>query len=155
MRAMMLDQDEYFIQKALLLAKKAESASEVPVGAVIVCDNKIIAEGWNQPIQSRDPSAHAEIVAIRNAAAHLNNYRLNDTTLYVTLEPCMMCVGAMIHARIGRLVFGACDPKTGAVKSVFQLLDDVQHNHAMQWEGGICAETCAQLLKNFFRQKRR
>lgn len=151
---MILDQDEYFIQKALLLAKKAESAGEVPVGAVIVCENKIIAEGWNQPIQSHDPSAHAEMVAIRKAAQYLENYRLKNTTLYVTLEPCAMCVGVIIHARIDRLVFGADDPKTGAVKSVFQLLDAAQHNHVARWNGGVCADACTQLLKNFFQQKR-
>ena len=143
-----------FIQYALSLAKKAEKEGEVPVGAVIVCDNKIMAEGWNQPIQLHDPSAHAEMMVLRKAAQHIGNYRLKNTTLYVTLEPCAMCVGAMIHARIERLVFGAYDPKAGAVKSVFQLLDDSRHNHAIQWEGGVCANECAAILKSFFQARR-
>lgn len=151
---MILKTDKQFIQHALMLAKKAESEGEVPVGAVIVCDNEIIAEGWNQPIQLHDPSAHAEMMALRKAAQHIKNYRLKNTTLYVTLEPCAMCVGAMIHARIERLVFGAYDPKAGAVKSTFQLLSDPRHNHAIQWTGDVCADECAAVLKAFFKQKR-
>jgi tRNA(adenine34) deaminase len=137
-----------------MLAQKAESEGEVPVGALMVCDNTIIGEGWNQPIQLHDPSAHAEMNALRMAAKKIGNYRLKNTTLYVTLEPCAMCVGAMIHARIERLVFGAFDPKAGAVKSVFQLLDDLRHNHAIRWEGGIYAAECSDLLKTFFKNKR-
>lgn len=151
---MTVEQDKQFMQHALLLAQKAESVGEVPVGAVIVHEHNIIAEGWNQPIQSHDPSAHAEMIALRKAAKVLQNYRLNNTTLYVTLEPCLMCVGAMIHARIDRLVFGADDPKTGAVKSVFQFLDDAQHNHIILWEGGVCSDECGAVLKAFFKQRR-
>src|SRR3989338_10397840 len=134
---MNLEHDQKFMYHALQLAKKAEQMGEVPVGAIIVCDNTMIAEGFNQPIQNHDPSAHAEMMALRNAAQTIKNYRLKNTTLYVTLEPCVMCVGAMIHARIERLVFGAFDLKTGAVKSVFKLLDDLRHNHRIVWEGGV------------------
>lgn len=151
---MITDNDQQFIQHALMLAQKAETEGEVPVGAVIVFDNKIIAQGWNQPIQSHDPSAHAEIIALRNAAKNIGNYRLKNTTLYVTLEPCAMCVGAMIHARVDRLVFGATDPKAGAVKSTFQLLDDQRHNHVIQWKGGVLADECGQVLKAFFKRRR-
>ncbi|HLB56415.1 MAG TPA: tRNA adenosine(34) deaminase TadA [Coxiellaceae bacterium] len=151
---MILDNDNIFIQHAIMLAKQAENEGEVPVGAVIVLDNKIIAEGWNQPIQSHDPTAHAEIIALRNAAKNIGNYRLNKAMLYVTLEPCAMCVGAMIHARIERLVFGAYDPKAGAVKSAFQLLNDVRHNHKVEWSGGILENECSSVLKAFFRKKR-
>lgn len=146
--------DEYFMQHALTLAKRAESEGEVPVGAVLIKDDCIIAQGWNQPIQSHNPTAHAEIIALRNAAEKLKNYRLNQTTLYVTLEPCVMCVGAMIHARINRLVFAATDPKTGAVCSVFHLLDAAYHNHRVQWTGDICAQESAAILTAFFKVRR-
>ena len=146
--------DQHFIQHALTLAQKAESQGEVPVGAVMVKDNKIIAEGWNQPIQSHDPTAHAEMIALRNAAKQVNNYRLNKTTLYVTLEPCVMCLGAIVHARVERLVFGAFDLKAGAVKSVFQLLDDSRFNHAVAWTGGVLADECGAILKAFFKARR-
>lgn len=149
-----MNNDEQYIQHALTLAKKAEAEGEVPVGAVIVCNNKIIAEGWNQPIQLHDPSAHAEMLALRKASKHTENYRLKNTTLYVTLEPCAMCVGAMIHARIDRLVFGAWDLKAGAVHSVFQLMDDARHNHAVEWRGGVMADECSTQLRNFFKQRR-
>lgn len=142
------------MQHALMLAKRAEKIGEVPVGAIIVHDNKIIAEGFNQPIQNHDPSAHAEVIALRNAAQHIKNYRLNNTTLYVTLEPCAMCVGAMIHARIERLVFGAFDLKTGAVESAFQLLDDPRHNHLIKWTGSVLEDECAEVLKAFFQARR-
>lgn len=145
---------EFYMQHALLLAKKAQSENEVPVGALIVYNNEIIAEGWNQPIKSHDPGAHAEIITLRNAAQTLQNYRLNNTTLYVTLEPCVMCIGAIIHARVARLVFGAYDLKTGAVHSAFPLLDDPRHNHRVQWSGGVYAEQCSDLLKQFFQNKR-
>lgn len=151
---MTINNDEYYMRQALLLAKQAEKAGEVPVGAVIVHSNEIIAQGWNQPIQLHDPSAHAELIAIRDAAQKLKNYRLNQCTLYVTLEPCSMCVGAMIHARIERLVFGAFDPKTGAVKSVFRTLDDPRHNHAIVWAGGVLADESSALLKAFFQARR-
>lgn len=146
--------DTEFMNQALSLAKKADSENEVPVGAVIVFDNKIVAQGWNQPIQTHDPSAHAEMIALRNAAKNIENYRLKDATLYVTLEPCAMCVGAMIHARVKRLVFGAWDKKTGAVNSVFQLLDDPRHNHAIEWRGGLLETECAAILKAFFLKRR-
>lgn len=146
-------QDTFWMQKAIELAKKAADHDEVPVGAVLVLDDEIIGEGWNQPISIQDPTAHAEIMALRKGATKLNNYRLLNSTLYVTLEPCVMCVGAMLHARIKRLVFGASDPKTGAVASVFQLLDQ-KHNHQIQYEGGVLAKECGDLLKDFFKNKR-
>ena len=151
---MITDNDKEMMQHALSLAKQAEKEGEVPVGAVIVRNGEIIAEGWNQPVQLHDPSAHAEMMAIRQAAQQLGNYRLNQCTLYVTLEPCSMCVGAMIHARIERLVFGAFDPKTGAVKSVFRTLDDPRHNHSISWEGGVLADESSALLKAFFQARR-
>ena len=151
---MITDNDKEMMQHALSLAKQAEKEGEVPVGAVIVRNGEIIAEGWNQPVQLHDPSAHAEMMAILQAAQQLGNYRLNQCTLYVTLEPCSMCVGAMIHARIERLVFGAFDPKTGAVKSVFRTLDDPRHNHSISWEGGVLADESSALLKAFFQARR-
>ena len=152
----MTDKDDaYWMQKALELARKAESEDEVPVGAVIVKDNQLIAEGWNHPIQAHDPSAHAEMMAMRNAGQVLNNYRLIDTTLYVTLEPCPMCVGAMIHARIKRLVFGAYDLKTGAAGSVFELLQSDKHNHKVEVTAGVLEDDCRNILQNFFRSKRK
>lgn len=146
--------DYFWMQHALELAQQAEAAGEVPVGAVIVKDAQVIAEGWNQPIGSHDPSAHAEMVALRRAAHTLNNYRLLDTTLYVTLEPCVMCAGAMIHARIKRVVFGAHDPKTGAAGSVFDILNSDKHNHKVELHGGVMADECSALLSNFFKEKR-
>lgn len=151
---MISDKDNQFIQHALLLANQAESEGEVPVGAVLVCEDTIISEGWNQPIQLHDPSAHAEMMALRKAAKAIENYRLKNTTLYVTLEPCAMCVGAMIHARIERVVFGALDPKSGAVSSVFHLLDDPRHNHAIRWTSGVMAKECGAILKAFFKRRR-
>ncbi|MCW8934559.1 MAG: tRNA adenosine(34) deaminase TadA [Gammaproteobacteria bacterium] len=145
---------EYWMQRAIQLAQQAANEDEVPVGAVIVKDNQLIAEGWNQPIQSHDPSAHAEIMAIRNAGQVLNNYRLVDTTMYVTLEPCSMCVGAIIHARVQRLVFGAADLKTGATGSAINLLHDPIHNHKVSLTSGVLEEECRLLLQNFFKLKR-
>jgi tRNA(adenine34) deaminase len=146
--------DHHWLRVCLQLAKRAEQESEVPVGAVVVYQNQLIGQGWNQPIQRCDPSAHAEIIALRQAAVHLNNYRLLDTTLYVTLEPCAMCLGAMLQARIKKLVFGAWDPKAGAVRSVFQILDSPQLNHKITWQGGMLAEESAALLKSFFQKRR-
>lgn len=146
--------DEYWMQKALQLAARAEAEDEVPVGAIIVKDNQLIAEGWNQPIQSHDPSAHAEMQAIREAGKALNNYRLIDTTLYVTLEPCSMCVGAMIHARVSRLVFGAFDVKTGAAGSAISLISDAIHNHKIAVQGGVLEADCRLQLQQFFKKKR-
>jgi len=142
------------MQQALKLAAKARQQDEVPVGAVIVHNNQIIAEGWNQSLQSHDPSAHAEIQAMRAAGQTLNNYRLVNTTLYVTLEPCSMCVGAMIHARIERLVFGAFDEKTGAAGSAFELLQSPKHNHKINVSSGVLLAECRATLQEFFRYKR-
>ncbi len=147
--------DAHWMQKALELAHKAELAGEVPVGAVIVKDGVLIAEGWNQPITSHDASAHAEIVAMREAGKKLNNYRLIDTTMFVTLEPCSMCVGAMIHARVAKVVYGACEPRTGALGGAFNLLAVNQHNHIFDVESGVLAETSKALLQNFFRSRRK
>ena len=146
--------DEYWMQKALELATKAEQQDEVPVGALIVKDNQAISQGWNQPIQTHDPSAHAEMQAIRAAGEALQNYRLIDTTLYVTLEPCSMCVGAMIHARVKRLVFAAYDEKTGAAGSAINLLQDSIHNHQIEVQGGVLALQSRQMLQAFFKKKR-
>lgn len=142
------------MRRALDLARHAEAAAEVPVGALVVLDDEVIGEGWNQPIVSCDPTAHAEIVALRAAAAQIKNYRLPDATLYVTLEPCVMCAGAIVHARIMRVVYGAADPKAGAAGSVFNLLESSLLNHRTQIAGGVLAEECGQGLKAFFQTKR-
>lgn len=142
------------MEKALELARKAEKVGEVPVGAVIVKDDVLIAEGWNQPIISHDASAHAEIMALRAAGIKLNNYRLIGTTLYVTLEPCSMCVGAMIHARVAKVVYGASEPRTGALGGAFNLLAANQHNHVFEVASGVLAETSKSLLQNFFQARR-
>ena len=141
---------------ALDLAAKAEAQGEVPVGAVLVCDGEVIGEGWNQPISRHDPSAHAEIMALRDAGQHRRNYRLPDSTLYVTLEPCPMCAGAIVHARVGRVVFAATDPRTGAAGSVFDLLpSDERFNHRTEVTRGVLAEESADLLRQFFRARRK
>ena len=147
-------QDIFFMRRALELAKKAASINEVPVGAVVIANNEIIGEGFNCPIGTCDPTAHAEIIALRQAAQKLNNYRLPEVTLYVTLEPCAMCVGAMLHARIKRLVFGALDQKTGAVASVFKILDEKNLNHHIQYQSGILAAPCGKILSDFFKYRR-
>lgn len=139
---------------AIRLAQRAEQQGEVPIGAVIVKDDKCIAEGWNMPIATHDPTAHAEIMAIRRAGAALENYRLCDATLYVTLEPCVMCMGAISHARLKRLVFGAFDPKRGAVCNALSLTDASFLNHRVNWVGGVMEEECGELLKDFFRARR-
>ena len=139
---------------ALVLAQRAEEHGEVPVGAVLVRDNRIIGEGWNCPISARDPTAHAEIQAIRAAGQQIGNYRLVGSTLYVTLEPCAMCAGAIIHARIQRVVFGAADPKSGAAGSVFNILPGHQLNHRVECQGGLLTEACSTLLSIFFRARR-
>jgi len=148
------DQDHTFMQEALKLVKKAESLNEVPVGAVLVYEDKIIGSGWNQPVSTSDPTAHAEIIAMRQGANTLNNYRLKDTTLYVTLEPCCMCAGALIHARVKRLVFGAKDLKAGACGSVINLFNNDAWNHHVECEGGLCEKETAALLKSFFQKRR-
>ncbi|MCK5810549.1 MAG: tRNA adenosine(34) deaminase TadA [Cocleimonas sp.] len=147
--------DEQWIQHALLLAGKAYQQGEVPVGAVLIKNDKIIGEGWNQPIGHHDPSAHAEIMALRLAGQSAQNYRLPKTTLYVSLEPCVMCAGAIIHARVERVVFGAYDPKTGAAGSVFNVFGDNRHNHQIAVTGGILAEQCGNKLRDFFRERRK
>lgn len=153
-RAPSPDLDENWMQKALRLAQCAEDAGEVPVGALLVIDNECIAEGWNQPISTHDASAHAEIIAIRAAGKSLNNYRLTGSTLYVTLEPCAMCAGAIIHARISRVVFGASDPKAGAAGSVFEILTTNKLNHFPEVTGGVLEAQCAEILQTFFKNKR-
>ena len=148
-------QDSFFMQRALTLAHQAaHEYNEVPIGAVIVLNNEIIGEGLNCPIFRCDPSAHAEIIALRAGANEIANYRLINTTLYVTLEPCMMCVGAMVHARIKRLIYGASDKKAGAVSSKISCLDQPFLNHRIEHLGGLMAEQCGQLLSYFFQNKR-
>ena len=146
--------DETFMREALALAQRAWDLGEVPVGAVVVKGGEIIGRGFNQPITSSDPTTHAEIVALRDAAQHLRNYRLIDCELYVTLEPCMMCVGAMLHARLKRVVFGARDPKTGVCGSVIDLPAEARLNHHATFESGVLAEECGGLLKRFFAERR-
>ena len=147
--------DEHWMRKALQLAMHAESLGEVPVGAVLVKDDQLVAEGWNQPITSNDPTAHAEIVAMRKAGLQLKNYRLVDTVLYVTLEPCVMCAGALIHARVKRVVYGASDPKAGSDKTVFNVLRDDRFNHRIEVTAGVLAEECGRMLSDFFQSKRK
>ena len=148
------EQDAEFMKMALMQAHLARDAGEVPVGAVLVANQQVVATGHNQPIGQHDPSAHAEIVTLKAAGAALSNYRLPETTLYVTLEPCMMCCGAIMHARVSRLVYCASDAKTGCVHSVMKLFDNAQLNHHTMVEGGVLADECAQVLKDFFKDRR-
>ncbi|EGT5709521.1 tRNA adenosine(34) deaminase TadA [Cronobacter dublinensis] len=145
---------EYWMRHALTLAQRAWDEGEVPVGAVLVHDNQVIGEGWNRPIGRHDPTAHAEIMALRQGGLVLQNYRLLETTLYVTLEPCVMCAGAMVHGRIGTLVFGARDAKTGAVGSLMDITGHPGMNHQVQVIEGIMAPECSAMLSAFFRQRR-
>ena len=147
--------DESFMREALALAAEAEALGEVPVGAVVVKDGEIIGRGFNRPVSSHDPTTHAEIVALRDASQHLKNYRLVDCELYVTLEPCTMCVGAMLHARLKRVVFGASDAKTGACGSVVNLPAEEKLNHHATFEGGVLSDECGAMLKRFFQARRR
>jgi len=149
-----IDVDALFMQRALELADRAAGEGEVPVGAVLVNAGEMIGEGWNRPIATNDPTAHAEIQALRQGAALIGNYRLVEATLYVTLEPCAMCAGAMVHARIKRLVYGAVDPKTGAAGSVLDIVRHPQLNHQMEVTGGILADACGEKLRRFFRDRR-
>ena len=142
------------MQHALKLAEHAEHNGEVPVGAVIVQNDMVIAEGWNQPISTHDATAHAEIVALRKAGYTLSNYRLPETTLYVTLEPCVMCIGALMHARVSRVVYAATEPKTGAIESAFQLCDSDKHNHNIEVVGGVLANESREMLQAFFKRRR-
>lgn len=146
--------DVLFMRHALLLARRAQLAGEVPVGALVVHEGRIVGEGWNRPIAGHDPSAHAEVVALRAAAARLRNYRLGGTTLYVTLEPCVMCAGLITHARVQRVVFGAWDPRAGAVRSVYDVIAVPRLNHRVEWSGGIMEAECGELLRSFFRARR-
>lgn len=146
--------DATFMSRALELAREAERAGEVPVGAVIVKDGKIVGEGWNRPISTNDPTAHAEIVALRAASQTLSSYRLLDTTLYVTLEPCPMCAGAMVHSRVKRLVYAATDPRAGAAGTVFNIVQHPALNHRLECEGGVMAEECGVVLREFFVARR-
>ncbi len=148
------EKDELWMAEALLLARRAGLEQEVPVGAVIVRAGEIIGRGWNRNIGLNDPSAHAEVMAMRDAGTAIGNHRLAGCSLYVTLEPCLMCAGAMIHARLERIVFGADDPKTGAAGGMFDLLADPAHNHAAVISGGCLAEESAALLRGFFRERR-
>jgi len=151
---MQADIDHHLMALALEQAHRAAKAGEVPVGAILVRDGTVLAAAFNQPIALCDPSAHAEMLALRAAGQHEANYRLPGTTLYVTLEPCAMCVGAMLHARVGRVVYGAPDPKTGAAGSALNLFANAQINHQTQVEGGVMAEECGQVLKTFFKERR-
>ena len=146
--------DLNWMQRALELARRGEAAGEVPVGAVLVRDGSVLAEGWNRPIGSHDPTAHAEVVCLREAGALTGNYRLADTTLYVTLEPCLMCVGAIVHARVVRLVYAADDPKSGAVKTVCRGFDLPGLNHRVEIRSGVLAQECGDILREFFRRRR-
>ena len=142
------------MQRAIELAEEAEAQDEVPVGAVIVYQDKIIGEGWNQPISSDDPTAHAEIMALRDAGGKIGNYRLPNATIYVTLEPCTMCAGAIIHARLSKLVYAVDDPKTGACGSVFNLLQTEELNHIVEIEKGVMEDESRSLIQSFFKEKR-
>lgn len=140
--------------RAIELAREAAAAGEVPVGAVVVRDRKIIGEGWNRPIGTHDPTAHAEIIALREAAKNIGSYRLTNSTLYVTLEPCAMCAGAMVHARVKRLVYGSSDPRAGASGSVFNVTNHPALNHRIDCEGGLMSDECGELLRAFFVERR-
>ena len=146
--------DLNWMHHALRLAERAEAEGEVPVGAVLVKDDQVIGEGWNRPIAAHDPTAHAEIMALRAGAQALSNYRVVDTTLYVTLEPCVMCAGALIHARVARVVYGAADPKSGAAGGVINIFDAPFVNHRVACHGGVLAEECSALLSAFFKARR-
>jgi tRNA(adenine34) deaminase len=146
--------DERFMQEALALASRALESQDVPVGALVVLRGRVIGRGWNQREKLQDPTAHAEMIALSAAAAHIHRWRLDDCTLYVTLEPCAMCAGALVLSRVARLVFGAYDPKAGACGSLYQICQDPRLNHRVQTEGGVLAEPCAELLREFFRGRR-
>ena len=148
------EQDERWMRHAMALAARAEGIGEIPVGAVLVLGDEVVGEGWNRSISEHDACAHAEIMAIRAAGARLENYRLIDTVLYVTLEPCCMCAGALIHSRVKRVVFGARDLKTGAAGSVFEILQDPRHNHRVSLTEGVLADACSAQLSAFFKRRR-
>lgn len=147
-------EDVAFMRRALELARMGEALGEVPVGAVVVADGHVLGEGFNAPISRHDPTAHAEIQALRDAAARQGNYRLEGATVYVTLEPCTMCVGALVHARVERVVFAACEPKAGSLQSARRQLESGYYNHVFAWQGGLLAEAAADMLSSFFRRRR-
>ena len=151
---MYLESDTGYMDLALAEAKRAEDEGEVPVGAVVVSSNAVIGRGFNQPISAKDPTAHAEIIALREAARNLGNYRLSGVTMYCTVEPCVMCAGAMVHARIARLVFGTCDPKAGSAGSIYNVLTDPRLNHRVEVVSGIREDESAALLREFFARRR-
>lgn len=146
--------DETFMRRAMALAKQAAALGEVPVGAVLVQDGEVVGEGYNRPISTCDPTAHAEIIALRDAASHAGNYRLPGSTLYVTIEPCTMCAGALVHARVARVVYGTHEPKSGVATSNLQLFDAPHFNHRVCCEGGVLQEECAAMMSDFFRSRR-
>ena len=150
----MIADDEHWMQLALTAARQTAAQGEVPVGAVVIADGRLVAVAGNQPIGLHDPTAHAEILVLREAARQFHNYRLPGTTLYVTLEPCLMCIGAILHARIERLVYGAADPKSGAVSSVFPVTNDPRCSHRLVVGSGVLEQQCSELLRQFFREKR-
>lgn len=147
--------DEQWMAKALVLAKEAEAMGEVPIGALVVHAGQVVGQGYNRRETDKDPLGHAELIAIKDAAASLGRWRLNDCTLYVTLEPCAMCAGALVNARVGRLVFACADPKAGAVSSLFELCTDARLNHRLQVSTGVLADECSALLKSFFKALRK
>ena len=153
-RLRFMQEHQHWMQQALLLAEKAQEIGEVPVGAILVKDNKIIGQGFNQPISKNDPSAHAEILALREAGQTLQNYRLVGTTMYVTLEPCAMCAMAMVHARIKALVFATSEPRTGAAGSLYQLVQNSGHNHQIEMVEDVLQQESSEMLKRFFKARR-
>ena len=150
-----MDQDRRFMQEALDRARQAEEVGEVPVGAVVVCDGEVVAEGFNRRETWQDPTAHAELIAVRRASEALGSWRLTDCTVYVTLEPCPMCAGMLVNSRVGRVVFGARDPKAGAVRSLFALVEDPRLNHRIEVKEGVLAAECGSMLTEFFRNIRK
>jgi tRNA(adenine34) deaminase len=150
-----IEQDQFWMAQALEYADRAEQQNEIPVGAVIVKDNQMVSAGWNQSICNHDPSAHAEMLAIREAGKVLQNYRLIDCTLYVTLEPCPMCAGLLVHSRLKRVVFGASDAKTGAAGSIMNIVNEPKLNHQLEVTEGVLAQVCSQKLSDFFKRRRK
>lgn len=149
-----MSEHQVFMAQAIIEAQKADVKNEVPVGAVVVLDDKIIGRGFNQPISSCDPCAHAEVLALRDAAKNIQNYRLSDATLYVTIEPCTMCAGAIIHSRVAKLVYGATEPKSGVVQSQEQIFEKPYFNHQLEVVGGVMAEECTAVIQAFFKRRR-
>ena len=149
-----LSDDKMWMRQALSLAECAANQQEVPVGAIVVLEGQVIGRGWNQPISGHDPTAHAEIMALRDAAKRIGNYRLSGASMYVTIEPCSMCAGAIVHARIKRLVFGATEPKAGVIESQTQFFAQPWLNHVVEWQGGVLADACSHRISEFFRWRR-